>query len=339
MFPTSLPIIHTDEFSRCEERGQITGPGKVHQNDPVMKDVIYQALWKDDVLRAIDYYEIDVQAKDEIVYLFGHIIGTGSQLRILNAIGKIPGILGIKNHLVLDDKLTLDVASSLGELEHTYDCKFFTGASHGVIAINGTVSDHNIKSLAEKCVASNSSVRGVINNVCVLEVDPEAREQPFLQPAIGEIIYFSDGLSGVVKQVVMNPNNRRVIAMTVQGKFREQQNILHPLSDGKVKPIEQLIVLPMKVVRYLTKDSGFLHIKSDERNQYQDFDSTSFYAPNWDWTPPYPYCPDDVLFPVEYRVTDNDETYQPQQILHEETLSDTSFKEKILANNSLGGKQ
>jgi hypothetical protein len=137
----------------------------------------------------------------------------------------------------------------------------------------------------------------------------------------------------------MNPNNRRVIAMTVQGKFREQQNILHPLSDGKVKPIEQLIVLPMKVVRYLTKDSGFLHIKSDERNQYQDFDSTSFYAPNWDWTPPYPYCPDDVLFPVEYRVTDNDETYQPQQILHEETLSDTSFKEKILANNSLGGKQ
>ncbi|HKI54847.1 MAG TPA: BON domain-containing protein [Anaerolineales bacterium] len=337
MFPTELPTIHTDEFFRCEERGQITGLDKTQQNNPVIKDVIYQALWKDAVLRAIDYYEIDVHIKDEIVYLFGHIIGTGSQLRILNAIGKFPGLLGIKNHLVLDDKLTLDVASSLGELEHTYDCKFFTGASHGVVSLNGTVSDQNIKSLAEKCVASNSNVRGVINNIRVLEIEPEAREQPFLQPAIDKIIYFNDGLSGVVKQVVMNPNNRRVIAMTVQGKFSEQQNILHPLSDGKVKPIEQLIVLPMKVVRYLTKDSGFLHIKSDERNQYQDFDSASFYAPNWNWTPPYPYCPNDVLFPVEYRATDNDETYGLRQVLHEETPSDASFKEQILANDSLGG--
>jgi hypothetical protein len=69
----------------------------------------------------------------------------------------------------------------------------------------------------------------------------------------------------------------------------------------------------------------------------EDFDSASFYAPNWDWTPPYPYCPDDVLFPVKYRATDNDEIYGHRQVLHEETLSDASFKEQILANDSLGG--
>ena len=337
MIQTGLPIIHTDEFSRCEERGQITGPGKTQKNDPVIKEAVYQALWKDSVLRAIDYNEIDVHVKDEIVYLYGHIVGTGSQLRILNAIGKIPGILGIKNHLVLDDKLTLDVASLLGELEHTYGCKFFTGASHGVISLNGNVHDENLKLLAEKCVTSNPNVRGVINNVHISGIESEAQDQPFLQPIIGEAIYFSDGLSGVVKQVVMNPNNRRVIAMTVHGNFSEPQNILHPLSDGKVKHVEQLIVVPMKVVRYLTKDSGFLHIKSDERNQYQDFDSASFYAPNWEWIPPYPYCIDDVLFLVEYRVTDIETTYGPRQVSQEKALSDASFKEQLLANDSLGG--
>jgi osmotically-inducible protein OsmY len=335
---TELPIIHTDEFSRCEEKGQITGPSKTQQNDAVIKEAVYQALWRDNVLRAIEYQEIDVYVKNETVYLFGHIVGSGNQLRIMNAIRNVPGIQETKNNLVLDDKLTLDVASSLGELEHTYGCKFFTGASHGVISLSGNVQDENVKLLAEKCAASKPNIRSVINNVRVSEIEPEAQDQQrFLQPAIRESIYFSDGPSGVVRQVVMNPNNRRVIAMTVQGNFSEPQNTLYPLSDGKVKPVEQLIVVPMKVVRYLTKDSGFLHIKSDERNQYQDFDSASFYAPNWDWTPPYPYCPDDVLFPIEHRTTGNEATFMPHQVSYEEALSDSSFKEELLANDSLGG--
>lgn len=32
---------------------------------------------------------------------------------------------------------------------------------------------------------------------------------------------------------------------------------------------------------------------------YSDFDLSGFIAPDKAWTPPYPYCPDDVLFPVE----------------------------------------
>ena len=135
MSPTELPGINSDEFSRCEERGQITNLGKslskTQQIDAVIKDAIYHAFWKDNVLRAIEYYELDVHVKNETVYLYGHIVSTGSQLRIMNAIQTVPNILEIKNHLVLDDKLTQEVATSLGKLEHTYGCKFFTGASHG----------------------------------------------------------------------------------------------------------------------------------------------------------------------------------------------------------------
>lgn len=341
MFPTELPKINVDEFSRCEEKGQITGLdkrlSKARQNDAIIKDAIYHALWKDSVLRAIELYEIDVHVINEVVYLCGHIMGTGSQIRIMNAIRTVPGILGIRNHLVLDDKLTLEVAISLGKLEHTYHCKFFTGASHGVVSLNGTVTDQNIKSLAEKCATSTPGVRGVINNVRVSGIEPEAQEHPFLQPIMGEVIYFSDGPSGIVKQVVMNPNNRRVIAMTLRGNFSEGRNTLVSLADGKAKQFEQLIVVPIKTIRYLTKASGFLHIKSTEKDRYQDFDPASFYTPHGDWAPPYPYCPNDVLFPVEYQVEDVQTKYGSSRTPLEEILDGALVKKQVFENDSMGG--
>src|SRR5574341_1877960 len=305
MFPTQIPRINPDEFFRCEERKQKTDHGKnlspIQKTDAAIKGSIDRAIWKDDVLRAIEYYEIDVHVKKGVVYLNGHIVSTTSQSRIENAIGAIPGILGIQNNLVLDDKLTLEVAASLGTLEHTYGCKFFTGASHGVISLNGIVSDENVKLLAEKCAASNPNVRAVINNVRVSGAELESQDQSFLQPTIGEIIYFLDGVSGVVKQVIINPNNRRVIAMIVWGPFADQRQEPKSFKNGESRFPKRLVVLSMDLVRYLTKVSGFLHINSNERKRYIDFDSASFRAPNVDWTPPYPYCPDDVLFPVEKR--------------------------------------
>src|SRR6266508_4243521 len=170
MLATQIPRIN-DEFSRCEESSEITdhrkslSPGQ--KTDAAIKEFVDRAIWNDDVLRALEYYEIDVHVKKGVVYLSGHIVSATSKGRIENALRSIPGILGVQNNLILDDKLTLDVAVSLGELEHTYDCKFFTGASHGVISINGNVSDENVKLLAEKRAASNPDVRGVINNVHV----------------------------------------------------------------------------------------------------------------------------------------------------------------------------
>lgn len=341
MFPNQIPGINPYAFSRCQERRQATASGKkletIQEKDVVLREAIHRAFWKDDVLRAIEFGEIDIHVINGTVYLSGHIVGASSQSRIKNAIRTVPGIRAIKNDLVLDDKLTLDVAAALGTLEHTHDCKFFTGASHGVISLNGTVSDQNVKSFAEKCAASNSKVRGVINNVHILGIESETQDQPFLQPIIGEIIYFSDGIHGIVKQVVINPNNRRVIAMTMHGNFSAGRNILYPLSDGKTRLPEQMIVVPMKLVRYLTKASGFLHIKSNERDQYQDFDPVSFYIPNRDWMPPYPYCPNDVLFPVEYQTTDIQSVHEPLHFRFATDLKDAKLREQLLANDSLGG--
>ncbi|HEX2998576.1 MAG TPA: BON domain-containing protein [Anaerolineales bacterium] len=274
---------------------------KNQKTDAAIKESVKHAIWKDDVLRAIESHEIAVHVKNGIVHLDGHIVGTTSQKRIENALRDIPGILGIQNHLVPDDKLTNEVARLLGNLEHTYDCKFLSGASHGVISLNGIVSDENVKLLAEKCVSDNPGVRAVINHVSISGVESELADQPFLQPMIGEIIYFRDGISGVVKQVIIDPNNRRVVAMTIQGQFADQRQELKSLNNAEARSPERLVVLSMDLVRHLTRASGFLHINSTERERYLDFDPAFFRAPDIHWSPPYPYCPDDVLFPLEKR--------------------------------------
>jgi hypothetical protein len=264
--------------------------------------------------------------------LSGHIVNTTSLNRIEHAIRAIPGIQGFHNNLVLDDRLTYQVAAALGTLEHTYGCKFFTGVSHGLVSLNGIVTDESVKLLAEKCAADHPHVRGVINRIRVSGEELVLPDKPFLQPIIGETIYFLDGLSGVVKQVIMNPSNRRVIAMTVQGRFVDQPQELQSLNNGGIRSPERQMVIPMDLVRFLTRDSGFLWISSSERDRDQDFNPASFITPNVDWRPPYPYCPNDILFPAEYPALNVSD-----QLPFEEIAEGPSFKNQVFANDSLGG--
>ena len=337
----AIPIINPDEFSWCEEGIQIPDHEKIlspsQKKDAAIKESIDHAIWKDDILRAIEYYEIDVHVKNGVVYLHGHIVSATSKSRVENAIRSVPGILGIQNNLVLDDKLTRDVAVSLGELEHTYDCKFFTGASHGVISLNGNVSDENVKLLAEKRAASNPNVRGVINNVRVSGALQEVQATPFLQPAIGETIYFLDGVAGVVKQVIIDPNNRRVIAMSIEGKFANQRPQIPVGTNGKAEPSKHLVVVAMNEVRYLTKASGFLSIDSNQKNRYVEFNPFRFFTPKKGWKAPHPYCPEDVLFPIEQQEVE----YQILEHLPRPPFvvapQEQVLWEQLLANDSLGG--
>lgn len=341
MFPAPRPIPPPDELSRCEERRQVGDHRKslspIQKSDAAQKESIYHALWKDDVLRALEFDQIEVRVDMGIVHLNGHIVSGTSEIRIMNAIRTVPGSLRIQNHLVLDDKLTLEAAFSLADLEHMYDCKFFTGASHGVISMDGIVRDAAVKLLAEKQVSSNPKVRGVINHVRVEGSEAGLQSQPFLQPAIGESIHFLDGIAGVVKQVVINPDNRCVIAMIIQGKITDQRHEPNSPTNGNALHPEQEVVVPMSVVRYLTRDSGFLEIKSSERNRYQDFDPASFSPPGPGWVPPHPYCTYDVLFPIEQQDAEHLFPQQASQAPFSATSKEKPLREKLPANDSLGG--
>jgi osmotically-inducible protein OsmY len=330
MIQTPLKKTISSEKYRCEESGPQPPNGKngsdlTQKSDKELKEKIHEALWKDVVIRALEYSEIDLRVKNGEVYLFGHIISTTNQSRILYILNGFPGILGIYNHLVLDDQLTGKVASSLANLEHEHGCKFYTGASHGVVSLNGMVVSAEVKSMAEKSAAGIPGVRGVVNNIQVSGNTLKTKDQPFLQPAIGESIYFLDGASGVVQQVVINPNNRRVVAMTISLPALNEEPFSQPL-----------LVVRMSTVRHLTRVSGFLHINSDERKQCKNFDPTAFVSPEENWVPPYPYCAFNVIFPIQ-RLAQNDQMVSEPELSLVSPAVERQISGEQPNNDSLGG--
>jgi osmotically-inducible protein OsmY len=336
-----LPIIF-DEIYRCGKTSRAQA-GNEKSNDPAneidtaLKEKINSALWQDDVLRVTDYNEIDIYVKNRIVYLSGHMISATNEQRVKKVLQTIGGIYGFINNLVMDDELMYEVATSLGQLEKIHHCKFFTGVSNGFVTLNGEVSNTKVRLLAEQCAASHANVRGVINYIRIPGIDLGIQDQRLLQPPIGKEIYFRDGLSGIVQQVVINPDNRRVIAMAIQGNIYDSRQNPTLSNNSFAQPAKQLLFIPLDVVEYLTKDSGFLTIKSTDFTRYQKFDATLFAAPDKDWRPPYPYCPEDVLFPIHTQLEDSKTGNIPNPASALLETEEQIHSGDLLANDSLGG--
>lgn len=342
MLPAQIPRTERGELSRCKDTSQLVTGGQKDRDENTKADAVLayevdRVLWKDAAFKSTEYDNIDVKVSGGIVSLYGHITSLANQQRAEKALQSVPGLSGVDNHLIPDDKLVAEVATSLGALEHTYGCKFFTGVSHGVVFLSGSVGEAKVILLAEKCAAGNPNVRAVINSVHVPGGDLVLQNQLFLQPSIGEEIIFLDGISGVVRQVIINPNNRRVVAMTVWGRFVDQRQELKSMNEGEACPTERLIVVPINLVRYLTRVSGFLFIHSNEINRHLDFNAGNFFAPEKDWAPPYPYCPNDVLFPVEFDQMGKKIKNAPNLVLPTFKIEEKVLSEELLANDSLGG--
>jgi hypothetical protein len=133
----------------------------------------------------------------------------------------------------------------------------------------------------------------------------------------------------------MNPDNRRVIGMVLQGRFGDQD--LKSVNGIEIRAAEKQIAVPMRAVRFLTKSSGFLHIRSYESNRYMDFDPDAFVSPDLAWTPPYPYCPDEVLFPIKYLLdTAVQITQGPQSLAFGPVVEVASIRDQFFASDSYG---
>ena len=294
-------LTNVEQLTQRQDRRSLLADEKKHtgpktKSDLSIAEAVDCAICKDDVLRVTDYREIDVQVKNGIVTLTGHVTGAMNQWRVEHALSNVPGILGVNMFLVQDDQLMREVTASLGWIEQCYGEKFFTGVQSGVVVLGGTVGSVEVRNLAEHVIASNPKVRGIINRVHAPGIDLGLEDARFLQPAIGEQIIFSDGLSGKVVQVVIDPHTRRVVGMVLRGRFPSR---LGEDSDAQT-PIQQ-VVIPIKTIRYLTNVSGFLSISSTETNQIEVFDPAQSFVPSQGWVPPFPYWSEDVLLTAEYR--------------------------------------
>ncbi len=346
MFPAQIPRTDPDDQSRCRDSSQlIAGEQKERsentRSDAALAHEVDDALWKDGILRALDYNSIEIHVKSGIVNLYGHVVSLTNQHQAEEVLNGVGGILGIRNHLIPDDRLVVEVATALGSLERQYHCKFFTGVSHGVVLLSGNVDNVDIKLLAEKCAARNPNVRGVISGVSVRGSGPVLQDQRFLQPAIGAEISFLDGVSGRVRHVIINPDNRLVVAMTIHGQFADRRQELKSLNNNSdARPPERVLVLPVRTVRHLSRTSGFLNIRINQRDQYMEFDPAHFFVPDKGWKPPYPYCPDDVLLAVEPPDGANWVSQRiPLSAIAVGVNEDQLLREQMPANDSLGGQE
>jgi sporulation protein YlmC with PRC-barrel domain len=168
-----------------------------------------------------------------------------------------------------------------------------------VVTLNGEVDEVHLVSLAERCAAAIPGVRGILNYIRTTGFDRNAEDLRFLQPVINTQIYFQDGPSGTVQQVVIDPNNRLVSGVLIQGRFSNSPKSSRSTIDGGTSSSKQ-IVIPAREIRYLTKRSGFLKIRSFDTERYDDFVAQDFISPEKNWIPPFPYHLENVLLPAEH---------------------------------------
>ena len=108
------------------------------------------------------------------------------------------------------------------------------------------------------------------------------------------------------------------------------------MSSAQNRLPDRLVVVPVDLVRYMTRVSGFLHIPSQERKRYMIFDPTRFAPPTSDWKAPHPYCLRDVLFPVEKRKVAYQSLEQLPRSPFVVAWVEPLPSEELLASDSLG---
>lgn len=267
-----------------------------YRPDDALAADVDNALWADDILRMGDYHVIDVTVQDGIVRLRGHVVTPVNKSRAEDAARSVAGVLGVENHLVVDDDLVTGVAQALGREDRTRFERVDVGARNGFIFLSGQVASAAVREAAEEVAASVPQVRVIMNLLQAPNVVVDPQEQQVLEPPIGREIYATQERLGHVERVIINPHNRRVTAFVAHGYFPDLLHMDERRVSNEVPQQERRVVVPIRVVRYGTGSSVLLNVDSCEAARYRDFDSADFVSPPEGWQPPYPYRWDDVLF-------------------------------------------
>lgn len=266
-----------------------------YRSDSALAAGVGKALWDDVALRQTEYRQIDVKVKNSTVYLCGYVSLPSIKVRAERAALKAQGIWELENLLTVDSDLTLAVAQAIGKDVRTRKARIFTGSHNGFITLSGETSELEARIAAQEQAVSIPKVRGVFNSIRVSGEDIHTVDQRALQPTIGAGIYATDTLVGVVRKVIINPDNRLVIAILAKAVFPD------PTQKGGnglwSEPLyeERSIIIPIDVVRHQSKFDVFLKVTGAETEVFETFDAYSYASPDEGWQPPYPYTSADVL--------------------------------------------
>ncbi len=130
----------------------------------------------------LDYKGMTARVLDGILYLDGNISSSLRAEVIEGQAYSVPGLLGVKNNLVGDDKLAAGLAAALGRDERTHDLPIGVYPKLGVIRLSGAVHTVQQKVAVEEIARSFPNVRGISDT---LVVDANADSITVMSPAEG----------------------------------------------------------------------------------------------------------------------------------------------------------
>lgn len=205
--------------------------------DSQLIDDIELALWEEGILHGIEYNGVDLSARCGVIVLEGYVPNVELKNRIEEVVQYIPGVLGIENNLVIDEDLKIAATIAVTQYPYNHEDRIFINSHNGFIQLSGEVSGIAARITAEKRAGSVSHIRGVLNALRVPGSKMVLKDQRVLQPRIGAIAHTRGAAIGVVQQVILDPINRLVIAVVVQGYISDPKKIrksLLPKKNAKV---------------------------------------------------------------------------------------------------------
>ena len=238
---------------------------------------IWTKLWSEDTIRHLDIYTIDIKLHEGVVVLIGHVAKLFHQRRIQDLVEEVPGVSAVRNELIADRDLTIEVAQALANNPLTRASIIRVGAFHGWIHLQGDVPSPQVCATAEEVAASVQWVRGVVT-LPRIAGEPSGQLYRRLQPKLGAKVYASDGQVGKVSQVVFSPRNRLVTHIAVDARFD---------LDGHL--VTKEFIIQAETIKHAKGSSVFLFNSLRELAEYPAFDQEEYPPAPPSWRPPYPY--------------------------------------------------
>jgi len=265
-------------------------PLKTKQNfliysDESIQEDIWKAVYQNDGIRVIDGDSFSISVKDSSVSLTGHLSRKYHRDLIEEIVCSTPGVHAVRNELVVDSELTIQVAERLATDERTRHSIFPVGTAHGWVRLGGVVPKRKLQVVAEEIAAQVPIVRGVLSRPRVIGEYPEIERRP-VQPQIQAKVFDYNLQEGVVTQVVIQPRNRLVTHAVVS---------VSDFDNGKF--VFRECLAPVEALEVVKKESIFLKRNGPTLDTFSAFDPSIYSLAPVNWRPPYPYSAGVVLWP------------------------------------------
>lgn len=273
-----------------------------YRPDSELRSLIAAIPWRTTALRTAMPNEtmLRVEVDDGTATLHGHALDDDQSGWIELLIRAVPGVRGIRNTLVVDRDLELQVAQVLWREPRLEDVRISVWSRFGFVYLSGDVATARRRVIAEDAAGSVAGIRAIINRITVRGALVAPAQLP-AQMHAGQTIYDSnlDHAVGSVETVLIDARRQRVTGFVARLEdVSVERGSRYGLFAGQPKQIRHVVV-PMAHVRNASIGGVFLTLQPGAVASLKVFDRAAYQAPAEHWQPPFPYRRTDVLLETE----------------------------------------